>query len=170
MFVIAVLLAGSAAADAHDLWKQNPWKHRHSFTWNVDRQGSVVQHRQTTQLSAKRNVQIDPVQPIIDFFQKGLASIWAGGSASDGKHVRPTDMACAHRTLPLGTVVRVTDERTKKSILVIVRDRGPYKRGRVVDLTPRAASALGFGSHAGVARVVLNIVGPRHAPAQVIYD
>lgn len=171
MFVIAVLLADSAVCNAHDLWKQNPWKHhRHSFAWNVHRQGSVVQHRETTQLSAKRNVETDPVQPIIDFFQKGLASIWAGGSASDGKHVRPTDMACAHRTLPLGTVVRVTDERTKKSILVIVRDRGPYKRGRVVDLTPRAASALGFGSHAGVARVVLNLLGPRHAPAQVIYD
>jgi rare lipoprotein A len=171
MFVIAVLLAGSAACDAHDLWKQNPWKHhRHSFAWNVHRQGSVVQHRETTQLSAKRNVATDPVQPIIDFFQKGLASIWAGGSASDGKHVRPTDVVCAHRTLPLGTVVRATDERTKKSILVIVRDRGPYKRGRVVDLTPTAASALGFGSHAGAARVVLNIVGPRYAPAQVIYD
>jgi rare lipoprotein A len=79
-------------------------------------------------------------------------------------------MACAHRTLPLGTVVRVTDERTKKSILVIVQDRRPYKRGRILDLTPSAASALGFDQHASVARVMLNIVGSRHAPAQVIYD
>ena len=171
MFVIAVLLADSAVCDAHDLWKQNPWKHhRHSFAWNVHRQGSVVQHRETTPLSAKWNVETSQLQSTIDFLQRGLASIWAGGPTSDGRHVRPNDMACAHRTLPIGTVIHVTHERTGKSILVTVRDRGPYKRGRILDLTPSAASALGFDQHAGVARVMLNIVGPRHAPAQVIYD
>jgi hypothetical protein len=68
LFVIAVPLTGSAAADAHDLWKQNPWKHRrHSFAWNVHRQGSVG-HRETSRLSEKRNVENGPVS----IFSQGL--------------------------------------------------------------------------------------------------
>jgi rare lipoprotein A len=121
-------------------------------------------------VSVEQHVETSRLQSTIDFFQKGLASIWAGGPTSDGRRVRPNDMACAHRTLPIGTVIHVTHERTGKSILVTVRDRGPYKRGRILDLTPSAASALGFDRHAGVARVMLTIVRPRDAPAQVIYD
>jgi rare lipoprotein A len=164
---IAVLVAWSTAAEAHHL----PTNHRrHSFAWNVHRQASVVRHRKASRVSVHQDVETRPLQPIIDFFQKGLASIWSGGPTSDGKRVRPTEMACAHRTLPLGTVIYVTHERTKRSILVTVRDRGPYNRGRILDLTPGAASALGFDHHAGVARVTLNIVGPHRAPKQVIYD
>lgn len=169
MLVIAVFLAASATADARDIRKPRH-HHWHFSAWNVHRPNSVVERQKANPVSVKQHPETNPLQPIFDFFQRGLASIWAGGRTSDGKHVRPSDMACAHRTLPLGTVIHVTNERTGKSILVSVRDRGPYKRGRIIDLTPTAASALGFGRHAGIARVTLNSVRPRRAPEHVIYD
>jgi rare lipoprotein A len=167
--VVAVLVAGSITADAHHGRKQCPATHgRHSFAWN--RQASVAHHGKASPVSVEHDIETGPLQPITDFFEKGLASIWSGGWTSDGKRVHPSDMACAHGTLPLGTVIHVTYERTKRSILVTVRDRGPYKRGRILDLTPGAASALGFDERAGVARVMLNIVGPRRAPEQMAHD
>jgi rare lipoprotein A len=167
--VMTLLVAGSSTAHAHHLRKQVPANDRpHSFARNVHRQASAVPHRKNS-VSVEQHIK-SPLQPLIDFFQKGLASIWGGGPTSDGKHVRPNDMACAHRTLPLGTVIRVTHERTRRSILVTVRDRGPYKRGRILDLTPGAARVLGFGQHAGIARVTLNIVRPPRVPEHVIYD
>ena len=169
--VVAVLAAGSMTADARHGRKQGPANHgRHSFAWNLHRQASVAYHGKASPVSVEQDVETRPLQPITDFFEKGLASIWSGGWTSDGKRVHPSDMACAHRTLPLGTVIHVTYERTKRSILVTVRDRGPYKRGRILDLTPGAANALGFDQHAGVARVMLNIVGPRRSPEQVVHD
>jgi len=165
--VIAVFVAWSTVANAHHFHTSH---RQRSFAWSVHHEALVLQHPRARPEFVEQDVETTPLQPIIDFFQKGLASIWLGGPTSDGKRVRPTDMACAHRTLPLGTVIHVTHERTKRSILVTVRDRGPYKHGRILDLTPGAATALGFDHHAGVARVTLNIVEPRRTPKQVIYD
>ncbi len=53
-------------------------------------------------------------------------------------------MTAAHKTLPLGTVVKVTDQRTGKSIKVTINDRGPYSGGRIIDLSMGAANKLGF--------------------------
>jgi rare lipoprotein A len=194
---IVLLIAGSTTANASRLRKHGqPNHHQTSSVSDHRAQISVERHRETLTRKARpvpvrRNAayratrhrplsivpeparassEVGPLQPIIDFFQIGVASIWAGGPTSDGKHVRPSDMACAHRTLPLGTVIRVTHERSKRSILVTVRDRGPYKRGKILDLTPAAASALGFDYHAGVARVTLNIVNRSRVRDQVIYD
>jgi rare lipoprotein A len=65
-------------------------------------------------------------------------------------------MTAAHRTLPFGTRVRVTNESTGRSVVVRINDRGPFVRGRVIDLTPAAARQLGFS---GLARVRLDVVG-----------
>lgn len=111
-----------------------------------------------------------PLQPLIDFFQIGIASIWKGGRTSDGERVSPSEMACAHRTLPLGTVIRVTHARTKRSVQVTVRDRGPYARGKILDLTPAAASALGFERRAGIARVTVKMVSRERSRKPPIYD
>ncbi|MGA7165289.1 MAG: septal ring lytic transglycosylase RlpA family protein, partial [Pseudolabrys sp.] len=58
----------------------------------------------------------------------------------------------AHRTLPFGTHVRVTNKSNGRSVVVRINDRGPFVRGRIIDLTPAAASALGFS---GLAHVTL---------------
>jgi rare lipoprotein A len=65
-------------------------------------------------------------------------------------------MTAAHRTLAFGTLVRVTNRSNGRSVVVRINDRGPFVRGRVIDLTPAAARALGFS---GLAQVTLTVVG-----------
>jgi rare lipoprotein A len=65
-------------------------------------------------------------------------------------------MTAAHRTLPFGTKVRVTHRRSGRSVVVRINDRGPFVRGRVIDVTPAAASALGFSGLAPVNVAVAN--------------
>jgi rare lipoprotein A len=87
----------------------------------------------------------------------GLASIYStesGTKTASGERLNPSGMTAAHRTLPFGTMVRVTNERNKRSAVVRINDRGPFLRGRVIDVSPAAARALGFS---GVVPVSLNI-------------
>ena len=67
-----------------------------------------------------------------------------------------TVCTAAHRTLPFGTKVRVTNKRNGKFVVVRINDRGPFIRGRVIDVTPAAARVLGFS---GLTQVVLDIDG-----------
>jgi rare lipoprotein A len=87
----------------------------------------------------------------------GIASIYGyGGSATaSGERARPGGLTAAHRTLPFGTHVRVTNKSNGRSVVVRINDRGPFVRGRVIDLTPAGAHALGFS---GLAPVVLAVV------------
>jgi len=66
-------------------------------------------------------------------------------------------ISAAHRTLPLPSVVRVTNLENGRSLKVLVNDRGPFAHGRIIDLSRRAAQLLGF-AHAGTARVQVSIV------------
>lgn len=73
---------------------------------------------------------------------------------ASGQLFDPTKLTCAHRTLPLGSKVRVTNLRNGRSVLVIINDRGPYTRKRVIDLSYGAARALGMVRQ-GVERVLI---------------
>lgn len=93
----------------------------------------------------------------------GIASVYgfkgdkhAGAKTASGERVNPQALAAAHRTLPFGTMVRVTHRKTGRSVVVRINDRGPFIRGRIIDLTPRAAAALGFS---GLAPVRLSPIG-----------
>ncbi len=88
--------------------------------------------------------------------ETGTASIYAyrGEKTANGEHVSPTALTAAHRTLPFGTAVRVTNQRNGRSITVLINDRGPFVHGRVIDLTPAGAHALGFS---GLAPVKLDV-------------
>jgi rare lipoprotein A len=90
--------------------------------------------------------------------QSGVASVYAyaGGRTASGERVQPGALTAAHRTLPFGTMVRVTENRSGRSIVVRINDRGPFVRGRVIDLTPAGAHALGFS---GLTQVTLDVVG-----------
>ena len=89
--------------------------------------------------------------------QTGIASVYAykGEKTADGERASPGGFTAAHRTLPFGTHVRVTNERNGRSVVVRINDRGPYVSGRIIDLTPAAAHALGFS---GLAHVEVNRV------------
>ena len=65
-------------------------------------------------------------------------------------------MTAAHRTLPFGTMVRVTNTSNGRSVVVRINDRGPFVKGRIIDLTPGAAHAIGI---AGLGAVTVDIVG-----------
>src|SRR3954466_9882997 len=69
----------------------------------------------------------------------------AGGpKAANGEKIRTTDMSAAHKSIPFGTKVRVTNLVNGLSAIVRINDRGPFVGGRIIDLTPAAAQALGF--------------------------
>lgn len=69
---------------------------------------------------------------------------------ASGAPFRPHVLAAAHRTLPFGTRVRVINRNNRKSVVVTINDRGPFIRGRVIDLTPAAARAIGLSGIAPV--------------------
>ncbi|MFY9829064.1 MAG: septal ring lytic transglycosylase RlpA family protein [Rhodoplanes sp.] len=87
--------------------------------------------------------------------QSGIASVHSGGRTASGEYARSQGLTAAHRSLPFGTKVRVTNHRTGRSVVVRINDRGPFLRGRVIDVTPAAARELGFS---GVTRVSLEVV------------
>jgi len=79
--------------------------------------------------------------------QSGIASVYStesGSRTATGARLDPGALTAAHRTLPFGSKVRVTNPRNGKSVVVTINDRGPFVRGRIIDLTPAAAHALGF--------------------------
>jgi len=91
--------------------------------------------------------------------QSGIASVYStkdGLKTASGARMRDNAMAAAHRSLPFGSKVRVTNRRNGKTVVVTINDRGPFIRGRIIDLTPAGARALGFS---GLTRVTIDIVG-----------
>jgi rare lipoprotein A len=96
--------------------------------------------------------------PMAASAQSGIASVYAydGGRTASGERASPGALTAAHRTLPFGTMVRVTNNRTGRSVVVRINDRGPFVAGRVIDMTPAGAHALGFS---GLASVTLDVVG-----------
>lgn len=87
----------------------------------------------------------------------GLASWYAGFRTASGESFRADGLTAASRSLPFNTRIRVTNLRNGRSVVVRINDRGPYVRGRVVDLTPKAATTLGMKVH-GTAPVYIEIV------------
>jgi rare lipoprotein A len=88
--------------------------------------------------------------------QSGIASVYSGGRTANGERALPHRLTAAHRSLPFGTKVKVTNRRNGKTVVVRINDRGPFIRGRIIDLTPAAAHALGFS---GLAPVTVSTPG-----------
>jgi rare lipoprotein A len=98
--------------------------------------------------------------------QYGLASWYGGRDAGRlmacGEPFNPDLMVAAHRTLPLGTRVRVTNLRNGRSVVVRIMDRGPAVAGRVIDLSRAAAARLRF-THRGLAPVRIRVLSTPRA-------
>jgi len=94
--------------------------------------------------------------------QTGTASYYArdfqGRRTASGEKYDERDLTAAHRGLPFGTRVRVTHLANDRQVVVRVNDRGPYARGRIVDLSRRAARELGLVG-TGTAKVRLEVLG-----------
>ena len=94
--------------------------------------------------------------------QRGLVSMYgrkfSGRNTASGEPFDPTALTMAHRTLPFGTRVRVTHAGNGRSVIVRINDRGPYVKGRIIDLSRAAASAIGMTGQ-GIARVSMEVLG-----------
>jgi rare lipoprotein A len=74
--------------------------------------------------------------------ESGMAAFYSGGRTASGEVTGPTGLTAAHRTLPFGTRVLVTNARNGKTVIVRITDRGPYGRGRIIDVSRAAAREL----------------------------
>lgn len=101
--------------------------------------------------------------------QRGKASFYSrratGARTSSGERLRHNDFTCAHRTHPFGTKLRVKNLNNGKEVVVRVNDRGPFGRGRIVDLSWGAAKALGMLSH-GVVPVEVTPVDKKQVSSE----
>lgn len=91
--------------------------------------------------------------------RRGVASYYAhqffGKPMANGAPMNPRGNNAASRTLPLGTVAQVTDLATGKRAIIKIEDRGPYIKGRIVDLSPATARRIGITRRLGIAKVVV---------------
>ena len=89
------------------------------------------------------------------FAETGRSAFYSGGRTASGEVTGPNSLTAAHRTLPFGTKVLVTSRRNGKTVVVRIVDRGPFGRGRIIDLSPAAARELDMIS-AGTAVVSID--------------
>jgi rare lipoprotein A len=100
---------------------------------------------------------------LVDSWETGGASYYGdefqGRKTASGARYDRAGLTAAHRTLPFGTRVRVTNLGNERAVEVVINDRGPHRKGRIVDLSRHAAELIGL-LQAGVARVRLEVVSP----------
>lgn len=100
------------------------------------------------------------------FSQVGVASYYAAKfenrKTADGERFKSEGFTAAHRTLPIGTMVRVTNLRNQRSVVVRINDRGPFARHRIIDLSPAAARSLGIRNQ-GLMRVRIDVISEQSA-------
>ena len=93
--------------------------------------------------------------------RSGIASVYSDEKTANGEYAHATAFTAAHRTLPFGTFVEVTNLKTGRSVIVRINDRGPFIAGRIIDLTPAGAKAIGSDGLAPVALTVLGTIARR---------
>jgi rare lipoprotein A len=82
--------------------------------------------------------------------ESGIASVYGNGDGhawsktANGGRMNPNALTAAHRSLPFGSRVRITNKKNGRTTIVRISDRGPFVRGRIIDVTPAAAKVLGF--------------------------
>jgi rare lipoprotein A len=121
-------------------------------------------HHHRAHRHASRSLHLGDIVP---FSPSGIASFYSGGRTANGERMNPTAFTAAHRTLPFGTRVTVTNQHTGRSVVVRINDRGPFIRGRVIDLSPAAARAIGVN---GIAVVSLSVEGGENSRQMVLSE
>lgn len=104
--------------------------------------------------------------------EKGIASWYSvrtnrGTRTASGRAFCDHKMTAAHRKLPFGTPVRVTNQRNGKSVVVVITDRGPHIRGRIIDVSVAAAKELGFHGH-GLTKVTVEVLERKESKSKAL--
>ena len=138
---------------------------RNSNVVSPSRQASLPHDRTASLAPDKRVISVRKHTPFArhhttptQVASKGIASFYTGDQqTASGEKFNTHDLTAAHRTLPFGTRLRVTNVATGRSVTVRVNDRGPYIPGRVVDVSGSAANELGI-TESGIAKVKVDVV------------
>jgi rare lipoprotein A len=121
-------------------------------------QTRVARNRQTTRTQTARRQNTRTQTARTNHASDGMASFYSQGQkTASGERFNSRELTAAHPTLPFGTKVRVTDVNTGRAVTVRVNDRGPFVKGRVIDVSHAAAESLGMVGK-GVAKVKLDVV------------
>ncbi|MDB5228922.1 MAG: hypothetical protein JWN78_3115 [Bacteroidota bacterium] len=101
----------------------------------------------------------------------GVASFYGlefhGKTTASGQIYSQNKLTAAHKTLPLGTTVKVTNTKNNKSVYVKINDRGPFVKGRIIDLSTKAAEILGYRNK-GTAYVKVEVIGKDDIPVELL--
>ena len=109
-------------------------------------------------MAVQREPPVGSVRQALQRAGEGLASFYGSPQqTATGEQFNPRAMTAAHRTLPFGTKVRVTNVKSGRAVTVRINDRGPFVTGRVIDLSQAAAEELGM-INSGVAEVRVEVV------------
>jgi rare lipoprotein A len=156
--VAATLLVGGsvteASAKSRHHHRHYAHRHHHHVAQAPRNDGAASESSSSGSSWRNANASITPSSGGRSF--SGVASYYgneSGSKTASGQRFNQNDMTCAHRSLPFGTKLRVSSGG--RSVVVTVNDRGPFVRGRVLDLSKGAARALGMG---GLARVTAEVV------------
>jgi peptidoglycan lytic transglycosylase len=162
MSVAAERRPHDGAVPKHKLSRHDPQSHHFA---GHRKQHRYATHRKTHRYASRRKVH--HIATRFDTFGygerrareiAGTASYYSKGArVASGGRFDPNGFTCAHRTLPFGTRLRVIDMLTRRTVDVTVNDRGPFVRGRVLDLSRGAAQALGMTGR-GVTRIKASVI------------
>jgi rare lipoprotein A len=165
---LATLLAGGTVAAVAGLADTTPGQPVAPVTINVDSLYTALVAIDETASDTLESVSLQPKKTL-----NGHASWYGPGfhgrKTASGERFDRNEMTAAHKTLPFGTLVRVIDEKTGRSVLVKINDRGPYIRGRLLDLSEGAAQRLGIRGR-GTGNVRLEIFTPSELAAATSFD
>lgn len=161
------ILFASALCTALSACAMEPLRHERAQTWvtkveiEPEPPAPVATALKTAAIPVRRPAPPPPVrrgQPSSSHNLRGIASYyWQEQKTANGEHFDKYALTAAHKTLPFGTRVRVTNRNNGKSVIVRINDRGPFKPGRVIDLSLAAAGVIGMRS-TGLAPVAIDIM------------
>lgn len=154
-FIVSLILivATSSVAQADD-WLSNYNGGGFKFSESRDESKSIRKHK-------KSKVYVPVISEVVSAFQSGMASFyWQPQAVACGGRFNPEAMTAAHKTLKCGTKVRVTNKRNGKSVVVRINDRGPYVKGRIIDLSKAAARQIAM-INSGVVPVSVEVISAK---------
>ncbi len=138
-----------------------PWLAHAASSSPGDSSGTSEKHKHS-KAKARNNNSDNSTQ------RRGLASYYskhlAGNKTSSGERYDPNALTAAHRSLPMGTKVKVVNPKNDRSVVVTVNDRGPLPKNRMIDLSGAAAKELGM-TKAGVTKVDTEVIGKSDLPS-----
>ena len=165
---LVTLLAGGTAAAVAGLTNTTPTDTVAPVTVNVDSLYTALAAADDITGDSSSSTELKP-QSTLNGHASWYGPGFHGRKTANGERFDRNEMTAAHKTLPFGTLVRVIDSKTGSSVLVRINDRGPYIRGRLLDLSEGAAQRLGIRGR-GTGDVRLEIFTPGDLAAAASFD